>query len=96
MERFLGRQIPCARTFVNACHGSKIPFRLFLHFCKFGRIGMLGDAPSLLEHLKSNFESNQLGKCSLTVRPKVTACYRDRFVRVLFRSRSLIIPFAYR
>jgi hypothetical protein len=53
---------------------------------------MLGDAPSLLEHL----ESNQLGERSLTVRPRVTACYRDRFVRVPFPSRSLTIPFAYR
>jgi hypothetical protein len=57
---------------------------------------MLGDAPSLLEHLKSNLENNQLGKHSLTVRPRVTAYYRDRFVRSLFlpyppSSRSFIV-----
>jgi hypothetical protein len=57
---------------------------------------MLGDAPSLLEHLESNLENNQLGKHSLTVRPRVTAYYRDRFVRSLFlpyppSSRSFIV-----
>jgi hypothetical protein len=43
---------------------------------------MLGDAPSLLEHLESNLENNQLGKRSLTIRPRVTAYQGDRFVRV--------------
>jgi hypothetical protein len=57
---------------------------------------MLGDAPSLLEHLESNLENNQLGKRSLTIRPRVTAYYRDRFVRVPIPSLSPIIPFVYR
>jgi hypothetical protein len=57
---------------------------------------MLGDAPSLLEHLESNLESNQLGKRSLTVRPRVTVYYRDRYVRVPIPSLSPIMPFAYR
>jgi hypothetical protein len=43
---------------------------------------MLGDAPSLLEHLESNPKSNEFSKLSLTVRPRVIACYRDRFVCV--------------
>jgi hypothetical protein len=45
---------------------------------------MLGDAPSLLERLESNPKSNQLSKLSLTVRLRVTACYRNCFVRVVF------------
>jgi hypothetical protein len=57
---------------------------------------ILGDAPSLLEHLESNLENNQLGKRSLTIRPRVTANYRDRFVRVPIRSLSPIISFVYR
>jgi hypothetical protein len=57
---------------------------------------MLGDAPSLLEHLESNLENNQLGKRSLTIRPRITANYRDRFVRVPIPSLSPIIPFVYR
>jgi hypothetical protein len=59
---------------------------------------MLEDAPSLLEHLDSNLENNQLAKRSLTVRPKVTAYYRDRFVRVPIlphppSSRSFIVTY---
>jgi hypothetical protein len=57
---------------------------------------MLGDAPSLLEHLDSILENNQLAKRSLTVRPRVTAYYGDRFVRVPIPSLSPIIPFVYR
>jgi hypothetical protein len=57
---------------------------------------MLGDAPSLLEHLKSNLKSNEFSKLSLTVRPRVIASYRDRFVCVFFlpdpsSSRSLVV-----
>jgi hypothetical protein len=57
---------------------------------------MLGDAPSLLEHLESNLKSNEFRKLSLTVRPRVIACYRDRFVCVFFlpdplSSRSLVV-----
>jgi hypothetical protein len=57
---------------------------------------MLGDAPSLLEHLESNLKSNEFSKLSLTVRPRVIACYRDRFVCVFFlpdpsSSRSLVV-----
>jgi hypothetical protein len=44
---------------------------------------MLGDAPSLLEHLESNLKSNEFSKLSLAVRLRVIACYRDRFVCVL-------------
>jgi hypothetical protein len=56
---------------------------------------MLGDAP-LLEHLESNLKSNEFSKLSLTVRPRVTACYRNRCVCVLFlpdppASRSLVV-----
>jgi hypothetical protein len=43
---------------------------------------MLGDAPSLLEHLESNLKSNEFSKLSLAVRLRVIACYRDRFVCV--------------
>jgi hypothetical protein len=43
---------------------------------------MLGDAPSLLEHLESNLKSNEFSKRSLAVRLRVIACYRDRFVCV--------------
>jgi hypothetical protein len=55
---------------------------------------MLGDAPSLLEHLESSLKSNEFSKLSLIVRPRVIACYRDRFVCVFFlpdpsSSRSL-------
>jgi hypothetical protein len=57
---------------------------------------MLGDVPSLLEHLESNLKSNEFSKLSLTVRPRVIACYRDRFVCVFFlpdpsSSRSLVV-----
>jgi hypothetical protein len=57
---------------------------------------MLGDAPSLLGHLESNLKSNEFSKLSLTVRPRVIACYRDRFVCVFFlpdpsSSRSLVV-----
>jgi hypothetical protein len=45
---------------------------------------MLGAVPSLLEHLESNLKRNEFSKLSLTVRPRVIACYRDRFVCVLF------------
>jgi hypothetical protein len=45
---------------------------------------MLGDVPSLLEHLESNLKGNQPSKLSLTVRLRVTACYRKCFVRVPF------------
>jgi hypothetical protein len=89
---------------IETCHGSEIPFRLLIDFCGFGRSGrpiprvplMLGDAPSLPEHLESNLENNQLGKYSLTVRPRVTAYYRDRFARVPIPFLSPIIPFVYR
>jgi hypothetical protein len=89
--------------FVISCHGSKISSRSFFGFFFADLVGvegpwvplMLGDAPSLLEHLESNLKSNQLSKLSLTVKPRVTACYRDCFVRVPF-SRSLSIPFASR
>jgi hypothetical protein len=43
---------------------------------------MLGDAPSLLEHLESNLKSNEFSKLSLAVRLRAIACYRDRFVCV--------------
>jgi hypothetical protein len=61
---------------------------------------MLGDAQSLLEHFESNLQSNQLSKLSLTIRPRVIACYRDCFVRVLFlpdpsSSRSLSLSLIY-
>jgi hypothetical protein len=57
---------------------------------------MLGDAPSLLEHLESNLKSNEFSKLSLAVRLRVIACYRDRFVCVFFlpdpsSSRSLVV-----
>jgi hypothetical protein len=57
---------------------------------------MLGDAPLLLEHLESNLKSNEFSKLSLTIRPRVIACYRDRFVCVFFlpdpsSSRSLVV-----
>jgi hypothetical protein len=35
---------------------------------------MLGDAPSLLEHLESNLKSNEFSKLSLAVRLRVIAC----------------------
>jgi hypothetical protein len=78
---------------------NSVPF--VFRFCGFGRSGswvplMLGDAPSLLEHLESNLKSNEFSKLSLTVRPRVIACYRDRFVCILFlpdpsSSRSLVV-----
>jgi hypothetical protein len=49
---------------------------------------MLGDAPSLLEHLESNLKSNHLSKLSLTVRPRVTACYRDSGLPTLSNLKS--------
>jgi hypothetical protein len=57
---------------------------------------MLGDAPSLLEHLESNLKSNEFSTLSLTVRLRVIACYRDCFVCVFFvpdpsSSRSLVV-----
>jgi hypothetical protein len=90
-----------SRTFA-VCHGSKIPFRSFFVFLDLAGVEgpwvplMLGDAPSLLEHLESNLKSNEFSKLSLTVRPRVIACYRDRFVCVLFlpdpsSSRSLVV-----
>jgi hypothetical protein len=82
----------------KACHGSKIPSRSFFVFCGFGPWVplMLGDAPSLLEHLESSLKSNEFSKLSLIVRPRVIACYRDRFVCVFFlpdpsSSRSLVV-----
>jgi hypothetical protein len=88
---------------LEPCHGSKISSRsFFVFFADLAGVKgpwvplMLGDAPSLLEHLESNLKSNEFSKLSLTVRPRVIACYRDRFVCVFFlpdpsSSRSLVI-----
>jgi hypothetical protein len=65
-----------SRTFA-VCHGSNILFRSFFVFLNLAGVEgpwvllMLGDAPSLLEHLESNLKSNEFSKLSLTVRPRV-------------------------
>jgi hypothetical protein len=93
---------PCGMWFTD-CHGSKISFRsFFVFFADLAGVEgpwvplMLGDAPSLLEHLESNLKSNEFSKLSLAVRLRVIACYRDRFVCVFFvpdpsSSRSLVV-----
>jgi hypothetical protein len=61
---------------------NRVNLSRFENFIPFVFPLMLGDAPSLLEHLESNLKSNEFSKLSLAVRLRAIACYRDRFVCV--------------